>query len=147
MDRDLVERKLHSIDTYLHDLRDLGLTSVEEYVEETRLRYSGERLLTLIVDSAVSVNNEILFDARVATPASYYESFMLLPKAGLVRESIAKQLASLAGLRNRLIHNYEDVDDQIVFNNYARALRLFPQYLAAVRQKLGESAAESGEGE
>lgn len=53
-----------------------------------------------------------------------------------VRASIAKQMASIAGLRNRLAHDYEDIDNRIVYNNIARILKIFPVYLAAVRERI-----------
>ncbi len=35
-------------------------------------------------------------------------------------------------LRNRLVHQYDDLDDALVYQAIDRTLRLFPRYLRAV---------------
>lgn len=48
----------------------------------------------------------------------------------------ARRIARAAGLRNRLVHDYEDLDPGKVFDALGDALRDVPIYLARVNQYL-----------
>jgi uncharacterized protein YutE (UPF0331/DUF86 family) len=136
MDTAMILRKAVQPDGYLNDLRDIAPQSFDEYNAKPALRYASERLLELIVECASDINSELIFAARLPSVDRYYDQFMRLSDIGLVKAALAKQLAPFAGLRNRLVHDYEDIDHQIVFNNIGRAFKLFPQYLAAVHQRI-----------
>ena len=41
-----------------------------------------------------------------------------------------------AGLRNRLVHEYDQIDDAIILAAIPKARRLFAAYVAAVEQHL-----------
>jgi uncharacterized protein YutE (UPF0331/DUF86 family) len=79
------------------------------------------------------MNHALLFAARQPAPATYYDSFMDLISAGLVPATLAKKLASAAGLRNRLAHEYDNLDNEIVHANIKHILRDFPPYLRAIQ--------------
>jgi uncharacterized protein YutE (UPF0331/DUF86 family) len=72
----------------------------------------------------------------IATPSDYYHSFTELAPAGLITPSLAEQLAPASGLRNRLVREYDVIDDEIVLPSVRDALRPFPPYLAAIERCL-----------
>lgn len=49
---------------------------------------------------------------------------------------LAERLAPAAGLRNRLVHQYDEIDDAIVLRAVADARRHFGAYLSAVEDYL-----------
>lgn len=49
---------------------------------------------------------------------------------------LADELAPSAGLRNRLVHQYDDIDDAIVLRAVGEARRSFGAYAAAVERML-----------
>jgi len=50
--------------------------------------------------------------------------------------TFARALARAAGLRNRLVHEYEDIDPSRVFSALEEGMRDIPAYLEAVHQYL-----------
>lgn len=70
------------------------------------------------------------------TPPDYYRSFTLLGQADLIPNELAEALAPSTGLRNRLVHEYDDLDDRIVLEAVAEVRRLFPEYARAVEELL-----------
>ena len=55
-------------------------------------------------------------------PESYRDSFLEAGTQGLVPEELAESLALSAGLRNVLVHAYEEIDYEIVAMSVSRAL-------------------------
>lgn len=138
LDAELVRRKLAAITRNLEDLKTVEGLSLAEYRAD-RFRQKGtERLLQETVEAAVDVNLHMLRALGVATPPDYYESFVGLGRHGVVPATLAERLAPAAGLRNRLVHEYEEIDDAIVLRAVGQARRSFAAYVAAVERYLAE---------
>jgi uncharacterized protein YutE (UPF0331/DUF86 family) len=58
--------------------------------------------------------------------------------------SSASELAPSAGLRNRLVHRYDDLDDELVFRGVATFVQRFPEYVRGIDAWL-KTEAESGQ--
>ena len=136
IDAGLVRRKLATIVRSLDDLATVEALSLEEYRRD-RLRQKGaERLLQETVEAAVDVNLHLLHAGGHAAATDYYTSFTEAGRHELIPSSLANELAPAAGLRNRLVHEYDQIDDAIILAAIPEARRLFAAYVAAVEQHL-----------
>jgi uncharacterized protein YutE (UPF0331/DUF86 family) len=134
LDRALVRRKLATIVRNLADLAAVEGLAVDEYRSD-RFRQKGtERLLQETIEAAVDVNLHLLRAAGAAAPPDYYESFVAAGRAGLIPEDLARQLAPSAGLRNRLVHEYDVIDDAIVLAAVRAARQQYAAFVTAVEQ-------------
>jgi uncharacterized protein YutE (UPF0331/DUF86 family) len=132
----LVRRKLAVMAQDLVDLTSLSGLTLEEYRRD-RLRLKGiERLLQEVVEAAVDVNLHLLRAAGAATPPDYHESFLAMGRQGIVPAALGEALAPAAGLRNRLVHEYDDIDDAIVLRAVAAAPVQFGAYIQQIERYL-----------
>lgn len=132
LDAALVRRKLERIARNLEDLAAVRGLSLDAYRSDRFRRKGIERMLEETVEAAVDANAHLLRASGGEPPADYYESFIRLGRA----EILAEALAPSAGLRNRLVHEYEEIDDAIVLRAVGEALRLFPRYASSIEAKL-----------
>jgi len=58
----------------------------------------------------------------------YEETFTDLAGLGVYSEEFGKAIAPSAGLRNRLVHEYDNVDEKIVYHSVGEALSQYAQY-------------------
>ena len=134
-DAALVRRKLAAIRRNLDDLAAIRDLTVVEYRAD-RFRQKGtERLLQETVEAAVDVNMHVL-RALGESPTDYFTSFVQLGLQGVIGEDLADLLAPAAGLRNRLVHEYEDLDDAIVLEAVGGAIDQFSRYVEQVERYL-----------
>ncbi|HYL20955.1 MAG TPA: DUF86 domain-containing protein [Gemmatimonadales bacterium] len=134
LDAGLVRRKLAVIAQNLADLAAVERLSVSAYRAD-RFRQKGtERLLQEIVEAAVDVNLHLLRSRDVPAPSDYYASFVGLGRHDLIPVPLADRLAPSAGLRKRLVHEYDTIDDALVLRAAGDARRDFAAYLAAVER-------------
>lgn len=137
LDLALVRRKLATIVRNLDDLRAVEGLTLQAYRSE-RFRQKGiERLLQETIEAAVDVALHLLSAAGEPTAPDYYSSFIAAGRAGLVPEELGRRLAPSAGLRNRLVHEYDAIDDAIVLAAVRDARRQFSEFVAAIEQHLG----------
>ena len=68
--------------------------------------------LLVAVQEAVDICFHIVSDEGWGVPASYAEGFAALAEHGMVEAELARELAGMAALRNRLVHGYASVDSE-----------------------------------
>ncbi len=136
----LVQAKLRLLQRLLQELEGLGQLTRERLEAEAVVRLALERLLTQLVDVAASVNTHVATAVLDRAPASYHESFLLVARSDAIPGDLAERLAPSAGLRNRLVHQYDTIDLDVVAAAAEQALSDYGAYLRAVASFLAARA-------
>ena len=134
IDADLVRRKIATISRNLDALAAVDGIALDAYRSDLYRTKGTERLLQETVEAAVDTNLHLLRTTGAAMPTDYYESFISLGQAGIIPQELAERLAPAAGLRNRLVHEYDDIDDKIVLEAVSEARESLREYIAAVER-------------
>lgn len=90
------------------------------------------RAIQLCVDIAA---HWLVEEARADAPQTMGQAFLALAQAGKLNEGLAQRLRKAVGFRNIVVHNYEDVNWDIVFNLCQERLADFRDFAAAFRQR------------
>ncbi len=143
LDVDVLGEKLRLIRLLLADLDQVGETTAERLRTDRLLRHAVERILTQLVDLAVAINGHIASVIEGRAPATYRESFAAAARAGALDEELAAELAPSAGLRNVLVHEYVDIDLDLVAASVPLARDGYGRYVAALARFLTRRAAGS----
>lgn len=140
IERAIVDRKLQALIRYLTALQPKANLDLQAYLNDFEQQLIVERLLHLIVESAADVNSYLLVCARVPPPETYFDSFVRAGRQGIISQTLAIELAPSTGLRNRLVHEYDDIDSVIVYQSIQFALQLYPQYIQHVQTYLEQQS-------
>ena len=132
VDAAIIRRKLQHIVSSLDGLRPIGRFSVEEYRARFYERKAAERLLQEAIEGALDINAHLIAELGGEVPEDYYGGFFKAGDLGIVPPDLAGSLAPSAGLRNRLVHEYESIDDAKVLRAIGTLLALYPRYVQAV---------------
>jgi uncharacterized protein YutE (UPF0331/DUF86 family) len=130
-------RKLTYLRQVLADLAPFEGASLAQVRAE---HYKLERIFELLVIAATDVMHHQLADQGI-TPASYRDAFKLAAEQNLIPTDLAVRLQEAAGMRNVIVHLYEQIDYQILQNSISPALHDFGQFLAIFEAQLDDSAA------
>ncbi len=84
----------------------------------------------------IDVNYHVITASGHPPPADYHASFVRLAELGILEPAFAKRIARSAGLRNRLVHDYEGIDHAKVFAALVDALDDVPLYLDRINGQL-----------
>ncbi|MEK6779860.1 MAG: DUF86 domain-containing protein, partial [Candidatus Deferrimicrobiota bacterium] len=110
----------------------LASSGVEAYLADPYKEILAERFLERMVSRMIDINYHIITGSEKPPPKDYYDSFTELGKMGILDPKFAARIASSAGLRNRIVHEYDDIDPVKVFEAIQSALADLPIYLKAV---------------
>lgn len=133
----LIRRKLINLTQYIKELEPLTSHTLKEYCENYFIKRTGERLVQLIVESMVDVNSVIIAEEKQPPPKDYYVSFEIMGKLGYLAPQFADDLAPCTGLRNRIVHEYDQIEDEIVFSSIPKLLQMATQYINLINNRLG----------
>ena len=118
-------QRREAISSALTPLQGLSYT---DYLRQPLPRYAAERLLQLLVDTAVDINAHLIVELTGAPPQDYYDSFIKAAQAGVLSAAFALSIAQSTGLRHRLVHQYEAIDHAIVHSAIAEAITQYTEY-------------------
>ncbi len=121
LDQVFLEKKVREIGRYLGELEPVLKLTQKEFVGSYRDMRIAERDFQLIVDAAVDINTHILLSLGLPPPEKNFDSFVALGRTGVLSEQEAKALAPSTGLRNKLVHEYEDINPELLY----RSLKTF----------------------
>ncbi|MDI3548720.1 MAG: hypothetical protein PWR10_2372 [Halanaerobiales bacterium] len=135
--RTAVIDKLLKIEQYLKELKAVMPADYQEYLSNKMIRYAIERLIQLIIDLALDINNIIIKDKGKPPAIDYFNSFVELIEIGVLDKEFAYQIAPSTGLRNRLVHEYEKIDNKIVYDSIDKTYHIYRKYIKEISKYLG----------
>lgn len=127
-----VIRKLNKLKAYLNELRTFESLSWHDYSSNFHYRRAVERLIQLIVDVAVDINTHAVVNEGHNPPIDAYNSFLDAGALGMMPLSFARLVAPSTGERNIIVHEYEQIDDAVVYQSIKDALELYDQYIGYI---------------
>jgi uncharacterized protein YutE (UPF0331/DUF86 family) len=137
---DVLRRKLAVIVQNLKALEPVAKLKVEPYRKDLFRRKGTESLMQELIEAAIDINIHMITQLGQAAPDDYYQSFIKLGETEVLPMSLARQLAPSAGLRKRLVHEYDEIDDAIVLQAVAEGQRMYPLYIKAIEDYIGRHA-------
>jgi uncharacterized protein YutE (UPF0331/DUF86 family) len=131
-DKAIITRKLAVIVENINALESIVKMSKEEYIGDIYKRKAVERLLQELIEAAVDINTHIIVQTGSAAPDDYFESFIKAGELKIISPDLAEKLAPSAGLRNRLVHEYDFLEHAIVLDSARMAASLYPAYVKEI---------------
>lgn len=134
IDRQLITRKMSLILEDLAGMARLSKLSRAQYLEDSINEALAERYLERAIGRMIDINFHLITESGHAPPKDYHESFTRLGTLGVMTTDLAKETAMAAGLRNRIVHEYDDIDPERVYEALPVAIRRIPAYLDHIQR-------------
>ena len=122
----VLKRKLARMVENLKALRPIAKMSKRKYQEDLYRRKAAERMLQELIEAAIDTNLHLISAAGHSIPDDYYQSFITAGELKIISPDLAKRLAPSAGLRNRLVHEYDEIEDTIILQAVAMPRNSMP---------------------
>ena len=133
LEKEVISRKLAVITENLRALEPIKGMPTKEYIDNVYKRKATERLLQELIEAAIDINTHIIVQTGGAAPDDYYESFIKAGEIKIISPDLAEKLAPSAGLRNRLVHEYDLLEHSIVLESVSIVESLYPKYVKEIK--------------
>jgi uncharacterized protein YutE (UPF0331/DUF86 family) len=132
IDKKLINRKITLINNDIKSLRTLSKLSLKTYLGKSEYEALAERYLERIIGRTIDINYHILSERENKIPIDFFSSFIEMGKKKYLSTKLANTMAASAGLRNRLAHEYDEIDAEKVFKAINSCLADVPKYLKSI---------------
>jgi len=137
---EIVKKKIAVIIENLKALNPLKDMSEEDYFKDLYKRKASERLLQELIEAAIDINTHLIVGKGHLPPDDYYESFIKAGEIGIISFDLSTRLAPSAGLRNRLVHEYDMLEYALVFKAISVAEDLYSRYVKEINDYISKVA-------
>ncbi|MFN6495774.1 MAG: type VII toxin-antitoxin system HepT family RNase toxin [Nostoc sp. DedQUE01] len=144
IDPEIVLVRLRLITKYYNTLDEFRSASLDDFLTDFRQQLVVERLLQLMTQAAIDINEHILSKLIPGNSVTNFEAFIELSKYQVITPELAQKIAPSSGLRNRLVHEYDDIEPQKVFESISFALQQYPLYVRQINSYLISLSQEDG---
>ncbi|AZO93468.1 DUF86 domain-containing protein [Halocella sp. SP3-1] len=127
IDRMVIIRKLNELNKYLQQLRKYEGVDKEELENNLDKLWIVERGLQLCIQVILDIGNHVVSEKGVVVE-QYSDIFKELIKQGVISENYGNRIRGMAGFRNILVHEYADVDIEILVEVLNNSLSDFEQF-------------------
>ena len=109
---DVLLNKAAIIERCLRRIREesAACPDLDDFTHLDALTLNIERACQAAIDMAMHV----VAERHMGVPQSNADAFVLLERAGLIDSTLSKSLRGMAGFRNIAVHQYEEIDDDIL---------------------------------
>jgi len=133
-DPEIVAKKLARIETCVRELREQARP--ELIADDVRERRFVEHTLQLAIQAAVDAASHIVAAERLGEPRDPRGLFDLLGRHRWIAPHLVERLRPMVGFRNVLVHEYDEVDLEVVRSVLGERLDDLLAYAQAVRDRL-----------
>ncbi len=132
MSPEVISRKISRMLTYMEDLIPYGEVPYDAFLAD---HYKVERLIELIVMAASDIAFHLLAMKNEPPPVSYRSAFLRLGELKIINAETSRGLALGAGLRNILVHDYEEIDYKLLHNSIPTIIQDMRRFMDAVVER------------
>lgn len=136
VEKEIIRRKLAVIVENLKTLESIRNIGKEEYIGDVYKRKATERLLQELIEATIDINTHFIVQTVNTVPDDYYESFIKVGELKIIPVGLAEKLAPSAGIRNRLVHEYDLIEHSMVLKAVIMAEELYPEYIKEIEDYL-----------
>jgi len=126
LDKDRILTKLDLLDTYLEELRPLIPENFEEYKSSPLQKRTCERLLHLSIETVIDIVYMLVKIKKLGLPAGDESAVDKLSRD--FSEKTVTDLKNMKRMRNVLVHHYEFIEDEKVFEVLENHLGDFDEF-------------------
>lgn len=114
----------------------LAAMSDEEIIHSEEDLAVMERYFQLMVDYAIDINHHFIKEGSSSIPDDIQGTFAIMGEADILPAEFANKIASSVGLRNRIVHQYEDVKPKVFIENLRTNIGDYDRYIKYILQKI-----------
>ena len=136
MDNAVVLKKIESLKFCVSRIEEKKPNTVEELKQDLDIQDIVTVNLERAVQLSVDIGAIVIAERRLKTSGTMAGCFRELERAGVLDPELSLKMQKAVGFRNISVHEYEDMDWDLVYDIITHHLSNFSSYIEAVKRAL-----------
>ena len=132
VNKELIKKKLDDIQECYMKLEKILEVDTHDIVHDDIRLPAAERYFQRIVDSAIDINSHIIAELSLRTADDYQSTFTIMGESQILPYDFAMKIAPSVGLRNAVIHQYEDISRTKLVNDLKKDIVQYAEYVKLI---------------
>ncbi len=128
----IIENKLRIIEEKVDTINNWKVESLKDLKKDTMLHLAVERALQIAIEAMIDVAERILAIKNIPPQNSSAQSLEKLQKLNILEYE--KDYTDMIRFRNFIVHRYEHIDLDVIFNIVTNKLYLFTKFVDEIRK-------------
>ncbi len=128
VDREIIDYRLGKLRDHANRLAKICELSLQKFEKEPDQRLIAERCLQVCIEAIIDIGNHIIAAKGLGKPKDYRNVLQILADRSVLDQQFVRSLLPLIGLRNRLVHEYGDIDPKLLHENLQQHLQDFSHF-------------------
>jgi uncharacterized protein YutE (UPF0331/DUF86 family) len=141
---DSIVTKTNLITKYYKTLEKFTSISLDEFLSDYCQQLLAERLLYLITQTAIDINQQILSKINPENSSTTLESFTQLAKYQVITPDLSQSLTPSTELIKHLTYEYDKINPTQIFQSINFALQQYPLYVRQINSYLISLTEDNG---
>ncbi|MHA1341778.1 MAG: type VII toxin-antitoxin system HepT family RNase toxin [Candidatus Helarchaeota archaeon] len=142
-DEDIINFRIAKLREYLRILHNLSKEKKEDFISNYRIYGLAERYLQLAIECVLDIGNYIISRLNLEKPDKYQDILLILGANSIIPKAFAEKIAKMAGFRNILVHDYLDINHEIVYDHLIHELSDFDDFIKIILKFLNNNKKNS----
>jgi uncharacterized protein YutE (UPF0331/DUF86 family) len=132
----IIENRVSATEKYLRILEGYKKFSKEEIEKDINIRGATERYLYLVVQSTIDLADAVISYRNFRKPTTNREAFFILNEEEAISSDLTERLSDMAGFRNIIAHDYEDINYDIIYDILQNKLSNIQEFLKVIKEEV-----------
>ena len=112
---EIIRNRLQGLRALMPILKSHQSLSREEFVSNFEKQLSAEHALQLAIQHLLAISSHLLASRGVRELTDYRDVLIKMGKEAILPQDFAERISKMAGFRNLLVHDYAEVDPELVY--------------------------------
>ncbi|MBI4746684.1 MAG: DUF86 domain-containing protein [Deltaproteobacteria bacterium] len=129
-------QKIERIREYVRLINSIKDDCTARFTSDPLYRGAMLHYLYLLADSCISLAELVIKHKKLRLPQTYYEAFDILGENKILEPGFAFSFAKIAGFRNFLAHDYEEIAESAICRDTLSKLEDVEEFLRQIESSL-----------
>ena len=116
------EDKIKDLNGYLVELEEILPKDLNEYLTNFEKKAACERYFEKIIEAVIDLAFLIIKENKFRNPNSERDALKILFEEEVIGEGLSIKISEAKSMRNIIIHEYGNIDDELVFDSLTKEL-------------------------
>ncbi len=135
VEKTLIQDKIGYIEQNIRKLQTLAGLPKNTFLKEFYYIESAKHLLQVSIEAMLDICQHVIARERYQAPKTFADAFVVLVKEGILPEHKKDTFIRMARFRNRVVHLYQAVNENEVYQILQEGLGDFREFIQAILSK------------
>ena len=137
-DKDKITKLSSEISTALIRLHELSELEKKVFLSDPHKVGSAKYFLIVAIEGSIDMCNHLISMNKLRAPDDYADAFRILGEIGMLSEDFVRKLIEMARFRNRLVHIYWNVDNELIYTIICEDIDDIEKFIDKIAKSLTE---------